>query len=124
MTLAATNVGVRDLVLDAITVNGTSLLHDSWYYHYTDRDSVLNDVKDRLKPDYSPATVDIDSQFAGEEAFRRALEPIPMKPGEAVIVYVLNPDEIDGTYQGSSVAVNVKAGTAQSAQAVEIVTSD
>ena len=124
MALAVINVGVRDLTLDAITVNGTSIPYDLWYYHYTDRDSVLYDDKDRLKPDYSPATVNVDPRLAGEETFGRASEPILFKPGEAVVVYVLNHNEIDGTYHGSSVVVGVKARTAQSVQLAGISTSD
>ena len=121
---AVINVGARDLSLDNISIKGLSIPHDSWYYHYTDPYGVLYDVKDRLKPDYSPDSVDIDSRLAGEEGFIRASEPILLKPGEAVIVYVLNPEEINATYQDPSIVVSVKAGAAQSVQAVKILFSD
>ena len=121
---AVINVGARDLTLDNISIKGLSIPHDSWYYHNTDSDGVLYDVKDRLKPDYSPDSVDIDSRLAGEEGFIRASEPILLKPGEAVIVYVLNPEEINATYQDPSIVVSVKAGAAQSVQAVKILFSD
>jgi hypothetical protein len=108
------NVGSKPVAVGSITVRGMSVPTSSWYYNTAD--ATATNVMRELRSDYSLNAVDVTGS-APEETFIQATGPVSITQGQAVIIYVANPGNIQMMDSGHAYNVNIQAGKAAGALA-------
>lgn len=113
------NQGSHGSLINSISLRGVSVPYNSWYYYKVDPASANNTM---LEPDYTPSSVDIDSD-GDQETFVLASDPVQLEGGEYVILYLLDPLYLESIDSGLTLNVSVQMGNATKVASTTIVTA-
>ncbi|MGI0024228.1 MAG: hypothetical protein ACREA4_03660 [Nitrososphaera sp.] len=120
---AVQNTGGKPVSLTSISIRGLSVPLSSVWFNTLDASA--NNIQTEFTADYDPSDgVDVDSTLAGQEAFTAATGPVSLDQGDAVIVYIEDPANIDAIDAGLSMTLNIQAGQANAVQSVSVVSQN
>ena len=121
---AVQNTGGKPVSLNAISIRGISVPTASWYYNTDSADASAANIQREFTHDYTPANgVNVDSDGT-EESFTQAAGPISLNQGEAKIIYLLDPANIDAIDAGNNMTFSIQAGQASAVQSVAVVNAN
>ncbi|MGH9878901.1 MAG: hypothetical protein ACRD5H_14815 [Nitrososphaerales archaeon] len=115
------NTGSTQGTITVMSIRGLAIPLSSVYLNTVD--ATTTNIQTELIADYSEYTVDADSDPA-EEVFTLATSPITLYPGQAVIIYIDEPANIDAIDAGLSMTLNIQAGQASAVQSVVVVSQN
>jgi hypothetical protein len=121
---AVQNTGGKPVSLNAISIRGLSVPTASWYYNTNSADASAANIQREFVHDFVPSDgVNVDG-LAGAEGFTQAAGPISMNQGEAKIIYLLDPANIDAIDAGNNMTFSIQAGQASAVQSVAVVNAN
>jgi hypothetical protein len=115
-TFKVQNLGGRDILIDNLTTRGVEEKWDSiWVHRVPSSKSVTGDMNVTL-----PATLDSATETINGRNYTQQVIDIPLQSGCELLVYVLNPDNIQIDDIGTAVSVAIYTTNAQYIKEVNV----
>lgn len=115
-TFKVQNLGGRDILIDKLTTRGVEENWDSiWVHRVPSSKSVTGDMNVTL-----PATLDSAVETINGRNYTQQVIDIPLQSGCELLVYVLNPDNIQIDDIGTAVSVAIYTTNAQYIKEVNV----
>jgi len=103
------NLGGKDILIDRFTVRGVEEdWSNVWFFRIPTDTSISGDVNVTNPDDLDSATETIDGND-----YERATDDIPLISGAELLVYILNPDNVQLDDLGTTIAISVYTNNAQ-----------
>jgi hypothetical protein len=115
--LVISNLGSETVSVDSITVRAMPVPQSSWHYNIVD--AIPENVQRDLQPDFTHASVNVDSD-PQEEIFLQPAGPLFLESGKSVILYISDPSRIGKIDVGLTFTIQVNAGRASAVQPVSV----
>jgi flagellin-like protein len=115
-TFKVQNLGGRDILIDKLTTRGVEEKWDDiWVHRVPSSKSVTGDMNVTL-----PATLDSATETINGRNYTQQVIDIPLQSGCELLVYVLNPDNVQIDDIGTAVSVAIYTTNAQYIKEVNV----